>query len=79
MAGGTNLRMGVPILARGYLTWLGVYPPWPGKPPPPGVNRLTPVKTVPSHRITYAGGNNANEILYLQVVLKFQRDQQLDC
>ena len=24
---------------------------------PPGVNRQTPVKTVPSHRTTYAGGN----------------------
>ena len=27
---------------------------------PPGVNRQTPVKTVPSHRVTYAGGKNSH-------------------
>ena len=37
-------------------------------PPPPGVNRQTPVKTVPSRRTTYAGGNKTGHfhtILYL--------------
>ena len=29
-------------------------------PPPPHVDKHTPVKTVPSRRTTYAGGNNHN-------------------
>ena len=30
---------------------------WLADPPPPHVDRQTPVKTVPSRRTTYAGGN----------------------
>ena len=30
---------------------------WLADPPPPPVDRQTPVKTVPSRRTTYAGGN----------------------
>ena len=55
---------------RGYLPWVppcselagggrGTYlgvPPTP-PPPPSGVDRQAPVKTVPSHRTTWAGGN----------------------
>ena len=37
---------------------LGGRPPWLGYPPPPaGVDRQTPVKTVPYHRTAYAVGN----------------------
>ena len=47
---------GVPTLTRGthlgqegtYLGWGGGYLPWPRWVPPVGVNRQTPVKTVPS-------------------------------
>ena len=49
----------VPTLAGGtYLCW-GLYLPCPGGTYlggyPPGVDRQTPVKTVPSRRTTYAG------------------------
>ena len=43
---------------KGYLPWTGGGVPTLGYPLPPGVNRQTPVKTVPSRRTTYAGGNN---------------------
>ena len=47
--GGTYL--GVSTLDRGVPILAGVHPP-------PGVDRQTPVKTVPSRRTTYAGGKN---------------------
>ena len=56
LAGGTYLGQGVPILAGGYLPWPKGYLPCP-RWYPSGVNRQTPVKTVPSRRTTYAGGN----------------------
>ena len=40
-----------------YLGWKEGYLSW-STPSPPGVNRQTPVKTVPSRRTTYSGGNN---------------------
>ena len=60
--GGTYLGWGGTYLGQGgYLPWLGGG----GVPTlaevgthPPGVDRQTPVKTVPSRRTTYAGGNN---------------------
>ena len=51
----------VPPSLGGYLD-----PPPPGggypDPPSPPVDRQTPVKTVPSRRTTYAGGNKAEEL-----------------
>ena len=71
LVGATYLGQGVPTL--GYpspiLTWLGVptlegYLPWLGYPlpHPPGVDRQTPVETVPSRRTTYASGNKQQTI-----------------
>ena len=46
-----DLAGGLPTFARGYLPW-GT---------PPGVNRQTPVKIVPSRRTMYVDGNNCAE------------------
>ena len=71
--GGTYLGRGYlswgtthPDLAGGYLPWPGgTYLGVPscldlaGVPPPTGVDRQTPVKTIPYRRTTYAVGNNS--------------------
>ena len=49
LAGVTYLGWGYLLWPRGYLPWPRGYPPWPGY--TPGVNRQTPVKTVPSPNV----------------------------
>ena len=80
-------RGGTPIW-----TWLGYPPIGPGRntpevPPPPagpgwgtppGVDRQTPVKTVPYRRTTYAVGNNIGEFCFLIFVRNFPRHHCLD-
>ena len=48
---------------------------WDGNGVPQGVDRQTPVKTVPSRRTTYAGGKNAYQA---QEILTFSRSQNYD-
>ena len=71
--GGTYLR--VPpspysdLAGGGYLPWTeSGLPTLARVPPPPGVNRQTPVKTVPSRRTADAGGNNCYQVSKCQPV-----------